>query len=155
MKMMAALIVALLALAACGGAANNNKANANKPANDGHDHDSHAGTKFSLGTLNLEGGLTAMVTQIGEPKAGGETIFEVKLTKDDKDVADANVTGWLAGEDGKELAAAGTGKWEAEEKMYDVHTETPKELPAKVHFWLRVIASDGVESKGSLAVHKH
>jgi hypothetical protein len=152
--MLAALFVA--ALSGCGGGSNaaNNAAPANN-AKDDHDHDAHTGTPHKLGGLTLEGGMTASITQIGEPKLGEETIFEVKLTKDGKDVADAAVSGWLAGEDGKELAAAGNGTWEAAEGMYDVHVNTPKELPGKVKLWIRVVASDGTEGKGSVDIHKH
>lgn len=156
--MMAAMILAALALAGCGSGNNapgGNGAPANK-SDDGHGHgDQHTGTPHALGSVTLEGGITATITQIGEPEPGKETVFEVKLVKDGKVVSDAAVTGWLGDEAGKELDAAGAGEWNSKESMYDVHTHTPKTLPAKVMFWLKVVANDGTESKGSVGIHKH
>jgi hypothetical protein len=157
--MMAAMILAALALAGCGSGNNapgGNNAPANKPAGDGHGHgDEHTGTPHALGSVTLEGGITATVTQIGEPELGKDTVFEVKLEKNGKVVSDAAVTGWLGDEAGKELDAAGAGEWNGDEGMYDVHAHTPKTLPAKVMFWLKVVANDGTESKGSVGIHKH
>jgi len=151
--MTAALVAAAGLFAACGGgnAAANTPGNA-PHANDGHGHgDEHTGEKHNLGEISLDGGFKAVVTQIGDPVGGKELPFEVKLTKDGKDATGIEVEGFVGDDSGKELGAPGKGEWMADEKLYDIHGELPKTLPAKMWFWVRIRA-DGKEAKGKVAV---
>lgn len=150
-----AMVAAAGLFAACGGGDNHGHGNnAQGHANDGHGHghgDEHTGEKHSLGDIDLGGGIKAAVTQIGDPKGGSELPFEVKLTRDGKDMTGAELEGFLGDDAGKELGAASKGEWMADEKLYDLHGECPKTLPAKMWFWVRV-RDGGKELKGKVAV---
>ncbi len=154
--MIAALLLVAAGLwAGCGGGANNVAGNTgNAPTNGAHTHghgDEHVGEHHALGDIDLGGGVKASVTQIGDPKGGGELPFEIKVTKDGKGIKVPGMEGFIGDESGKELCAVNAANWVEEENGYDLHGECPKTLPAKMWFWLRG-KLDGKDVKGKVAV---
>lgn len=147
-----ALIAAAGLFAACGQGHDHGNGNGahNHAGGSGHG-DNHAGEKHALGEIDLGGGIKAVATQVGDPVAGKEMIVEVNLTKDGKSYTNAEIEGYVGDESGKELGAPAKGEWMADEKLYDVHVELPKNLPAKMWFWVRV-RDGGKELKGKVAV---
>jgi hypothetical protein len=149
-----AIIAAAGLFAACGDTHTHGNGAHNHANGSGHGHgDHHEGPKHPLGELDLGNGLKATVAQIGDVAAGKEGVFEVSLTRDGKPVTGAELEGYVGDENGKELGAPSRGEWMADEKVYDVHGEMPKNLPDKLYFWVRV-RDGGKELKGKLAVKR-
>lgn len=134
--------IACFALAACGGA---NSANGNGGSNSAHHNSagghSHEGEEHDLGKKSADG-YDIEATQIGDPEAGGELVFEIKVMKDGKPASDAKVACWIGDKDSKELAPRGTGAWAAEEEGFDCHTKLPKDLAGATKFCLEIRDGD-------------
>jgi hypothetical protein len=97
----------------------------------------HKGEKKDLGSKEVAG-YTVKVTQIGDVKAGEETIFTLVVSGGTgKPKA---IRAWL-GVEGAEGSAK--TKCEDEEKEWHAHVEVPKPIPDKSQLWLEVETADG------------
>ena len=96
----------------------------------------HKGAKHDLGSKEV-GGYKVQVTQVGDVKAGGETVFLLTITGGAKPKA---VRAWV-GVSSAEGSAK--GKADLDEKEWDVHVEAPKPIPAKSQAWVEVETATG------------
>lgn len=142
MMRLALMLVAALALAACGDNHANNNGHANDDHKEGDGHGDHHGEAVALGTHEFEGGWLVEVGQIGHCEAGKEAIFEVTVKKDGQVQKDARVTGWIGDDTGTELSMIARGEWMEKEGLSDLHVLAPKELPAEPSLWVRVRHGD-------------
>ena len=135
------IALACLALAGCGGGnnatagGNSGGGSANSDGESGGHN--HAGEEHDLGKKS-DGGFDVEVTQIGDPKAGAELVFEVKVLKDGKASGDINITASITDKDGKGGTAPKGGEWVEEEQGYDCHCMMPKELKGGEMIWIDV-----------------
>jgi hypothetical protein len=143
--MLAMLFAATLLVAAC-------SQDHDHDDKDGHSHDnghSHSnghshdhGEEHALGHVSLDGGYHVGASRMGDLESGKEGVFEIHVSKDDKDVSDANVTAWLGGEDGGHTTRPANCNWMSSEDVYDAHIMIPAELPAGTKLWVRIRHND-------------
>lgn len=140
------VLVASLALAACGGGANNTGGSSNAPANKacGGDHDhghDHEGEAEKLGTAEKDG-YKISASHIGEMEPGKEAILEISVEKDGKAVPDAQISAWIIDTSEKGLSERGSGEWVADENLYDCHLKMPADVPKGAKVRIRVRHGD-------------
>ncbi|MCA8916532.1 MAG: hypothetical protein KDB90_14090 [Planctomycetes bacterium] len=152
------MFAASFAFAACGGGANNAGGGnaANTGGNEaGHSHEDgghhHEGEEHDLGHRTKDDWHYG-AKQIGDPEAGGELVFEVHLQKGGENVKDATIATWVGDDSGKELSPRGSGAWVEDEGVYDCHVGMPKDIPAKMKFWVEVKHGGSVVFKDSFDV---
>ncbi|MCZ7607379.1 MAG: hypothetical protein M5U25_15180 [Planctomycetota bacterium] len=138
------VLVASLALAACGGGANNTGGSSNAPANKAcggdHGHD-HEGEAEKLGTAEKDG-YKISASHIGEMEPGKEAILEISVEKDGKAVPDAQISAWIIDTSEKGLSERGSGEWVADENLYDCHLKMPADVPKGAKVRIRVRHGD-------------
>jgi hypothetical protein len=110
--------------------------------------DEHKGKRTELGKQEIAG-YTVAVTQIGEPKAGGELSYEIVVTGGaGKPKA---VRAWYGIE-----SAEGSTKAKAveTEKFWDADLELPAKLPDKSACWIEIETADGKKKASFPASNK-
>jgi hypothetical protein len=136
-------MMACVALAACGGGNNaTGGGGGNAAHNEGGEGGEHAGhhhegEEHDLGKKSQDG-FDVEVTQIGDPKGGGELVFEVKVTKDGKASSEINITAHIADKDQKGGTAPKGGTWVEDEQGYDCHVMLPDELKGDEMLWIDI-----------------
>jgi hypothetical protein len=133
------MVLAVFALAACGGG--NATGNAND--NHGHDHDNghgdHHGKVQPVGESDLGDGYKLAAGMVEHAHDAKEVMFEITLTRDGKAVSDAIVTARVILADGKDAGAGGTGNWMKDAGLYDCHVGIQSEIGdgAKLSVYVR------------------
>jgi hypothetical protein len=99
--------------------------------------DEHKGKRTDLGKQEING-YTVAVTQIGEPKAGGELSLEIVLTGGA--AKPKAVRAWYGVE-----SAEGSTKAKAveTEKYWDADLDLPAKLPDNSKCWIEIETPDG------------
>ncbi len=146
-------IVAMLALAGCGG--DHGHGNDGHTHGNGHSNDDVHGEEHKLGTKELDGGLSVAASLMGEMHEGKEAIFEVTVMRDGKPLNDLALTSWFGDKDGKELTAIGRGEWMSEEHCFDVHLAVPREMPQGALLWVRALEAGKEVGRTSFALPDH
>ena len=155
---LAATLVALLGLSACGPESDSTPKKTPEKASESHegekehadeDKHGHAGEKHALGQATV-GSYVVNTTQIGDADPGAEAVFEIVVSGGD--TSDLAVRLWIGTEDGKGSMKQKAGSEEA--GHYHCHVDVPDSLSQGSKLWVEIERSaDGSKvGKGSFTL---